>query len=490
MDPGGILRGASFRERWLKLESLREHTFLHFVNEHLPWLGTRDLSQFREIVGGCSPFTTTTDCPRPVDPADLASVAVAFHQSHGTLSPAVQRSLKLLCNGATTARVAHQPNFLPSFNVALQPAVLDALCKDSLAECQILLIVDYDSSANRRYRNAFFPSASCRSGYISITAPASRLCPNSLMYFEAPPSLAYLARTIDRIRQVALFDLNRGRSVDIDDPKSQVRRDLEKSLDELGQDLTIARASSVSLCDFNAAYLSRVVNKHWGLATVFMSGMRCLPLMSEHIEYLWTKAEFLASCQLTAAQILESAGLIIRRSLVRCASEVPFWLICECSSRVNLHWVDRQGESATGCCGVCDQVHIVRRACVKELVVAAKLVPRVTVDDLLDGFAWDHHIGCGYRGALEHHVFSSLVGELMGIRRVPDFLSRRGRDFSVGSLMRKSYYARLSSEVRDKVAPANLAAELLAAGRGSVAHSAVWGVMASLAGNYNELLAE
>jgi hypothetical protein len=425
-----------------------------------------------------------------VSGADLASIAVAFHQSHGTLSAAVQHNLELLRNGAATARVAHQPNFLPSFNVALQSAVLEALGTDLPAESKILMVVDYDTSANRRYRNAVFPSISCHLGYISITAPSSSMRPGSLMHFESPPSLTYLAKMIDRMRQIALSDLNRVRSGDIDEAKGEVRNGLEQSLDVLRRDLVFAQASSNSLCDFNAAYLSRVVNKHWGLATVFLSGRRCLPLMAEHIEYLWAKAKSLASCQLRAAQVLEGAGLNVRRALVLCASEVPFWLACGCSNRVDLHWLDRPGESATGCCGVCNQVHIVRRAEVKELVVAAKLIPRVTVDDLLDGLAWGHRIGCGYRGSLEHHVFSSLVGELMGIRRVPDFLSRRGREFGVGSLVRKSYYSRLSSEVREGAPQAICAAKLMTAGRGSIAHSAAWGVLASLAGNYKELLGE
>src|SRR5947208_3314944 len=91
-------------------------------------------------------------------------------------------ALESFAAGADLRRVAHQPNFLPSFSILSMLLALGYMQTDSRTpKVPTYFIVDFDDACDKRFRASYLP-ASTPTGWRRLEMP---IRPKSLM-FEVP----------------------------------------------------------------------------------------------------------------------------------------------------------------------------------------------------------------------------------------------------------------------------------------------------------------
>lgn len=463
----------SFRANWSGLSVSSDQRFLELREDCTPWLTPTTLDEFVRFLEEPSTESHSAGRLEPVTQARAAHIAVEFHLRAGTLTDAVRRQINAYRAELPTIRVAHQPNFLPAWNIVAQTALCDAVARSfSKNACQVFVLVDYDVNTDRRYRHALFPSISAHNGFRSLSAPPLHHSDEALMFADTKPAASFAMDTVKIVNAIARQDLGVIRHGFND--HSINRYMLGCGEETFARHFNEAFQRGRNLADANAIFLSRIVNIVLGLPTTFLPGHKLLSLLVPQLEYFWAESGNLAHATMKAADQLKKARLTVSRSLVGDSHTAPFWLLCaKCDSRLPLRWA-KVGQTAVPdvcrLCGNCSgQVRLEDLPDLLQNPDRPTLIPRVMLDDLLDGVAWQHIAGCSYRGGLEHHAFSALVARNMKLRPLPEFFSQRRQAESLAGLVPSSYLDAL--EVGDDCKQAR---ELLATGRASIAHTLLW----------------
>lgn len=370
------------------------------------------------------------------DRSSLAERAREFHGRAGTLTDGVEANIDRYERSAPCVRVAHQPNFLPAVNVIAQAAVCNAL--NGLlggAYAEVFFLVDYDLNDDRRYRRATLPSLHSRTGTWTASAPPPRV-PAAWMTREDAPAMRFVNQLEVNVRRWASQQIS---SLPRSAGRAGLRRRAEENLTTIVGALEKAAANARDLADFNAIFLSWIVNEVLGLPTLFISGTAALPQIAGHIEALWHA----------------------RAALSRAAGVAPLWRRCTCGGRL-------APDETIPCCGNCGADARVDDANVGSLAGGGDLIPRIVADDLLDGVAWGNIAGCDYRGGLPHYARSALAARRLGLRPLPMFLSTRAPQHPARHLIGEEFAAALEAE------PQHPAAQLVASGRVSAVMPLLW----------------
>ena len=173
----------------------------------LPWINSGELYEFATLLQLSQRLTERADAPPPIGAEKVAQLSLDFHQRAGTLTDQVARTISRFASGVPTIRVSHQPNFLPSLNVALQPTLLNDLgAHISNAPAEIFLLLDYDVASDRRFRHSLFPSLSLRAGYYSTSLGPLKDSSSLLMYAEPKPKQESIKLAYSKIRQLTSQD--------------------------------------------------------------------------------------------------------------------------------------------------------------------------------------------------------------------------------------------------------------------------------------------
>ena len=444
-----------------------------YVAEIAPWLTVKDSEGFASTLSMIPRNKPTNDFPPVVPPRKICQLSREFHSSARTLTDPISVTLHQYQTGSYSLGISHQPNFLPSLNVAMQPVVLNGIANILGGKSsQLFSLLDYDVASDRRYRHAIFPSPILRDGYYSASIRRSHDSRFLLMSREIRPSRLAIEQVMTMIEQISFQDAAMIRKLRLEG--SAGIDAMRQRLAMIRDYLTDAWAQSSRLSQMNSMLLSKIINVQFEMPIAFVEGHRVLRLMGEHCEYLWNRCRLLVAECRAVAGALEDSGLTVRRALVPDVTWVPFWGVCPRGHRVSLHWTSVLSLMATGRCGVCDVTLRISRHNVGHAVSSGSLIPKVMTDNLLDRMAWGHLAMCGYRGGLEHSIFSTMVADRLGLRSLPEFLSRRITHADLHDVVANPYYSLI--DVLDRLsAPGSArAAEILSAGRGSVAHWILW----------------
>jgi hypothetical protein len=399
------------------------------------------------------------------DRGALAHESRAFHRRADTLTPAVEENLSRYADNAPCARVAHQPNFLPSVNVVAQAAVChDLNLRMGGSHAEVFFLVDYDANDDRRYRHAALPSLLARSGVWHLSAPSTDLA-GLIMFRESPPTTDFITACIAAIRgwagqQVAFL------------PNVRTRRSLRHRLAEavasIESTFHFAADRARSLADFNAIVLSRMVNRVLGLPTLFLPGSRTFPIIAGSIESIWRARAAIESA--TAATSRHRNGEAVRTATPGIGAG-PLWKECECGMRLaltgNVH-ADRLHFS----CRRCGAAGAVDDNNVCDFSAKGVLIPRVIADDLLDGLVWGNAVGCDYRGGLPHYQKSARAARELGLPVLPMYLSTRRSDASIEHLAGPEFAPTLDAMAEGRAPVA--ARDLVVRGRASMVFALMW----------------
>ena len=467
----------SFRSQWARLTHVIPGKGYQFQESVAPWLNSVSLKDFRQHLRA----DAETQCritPQPVKPGFLAGLARQFHLRAGTLTGAVEQALEDYAGGAQSLRVAHQPNFFASVNVAGQAAVCYNLAQLlSPSPVQIFFIVDYDVNTDRRYRHAVLPSLSSHMGFHSLSAPALHRKQEAFIFGEDKPDKAYLDHITQLIHAYSTHDLAIIRETH--GYSKANRHGLLARQEALQEHITSAFENGRSFAEMNAIFLSRYINIELKLPTIFVQGSLALTRASDHIEYLWSRSgDYYAACR-SAAAALEDIEVIVSRSLVPSPDLAPFWMKCDRDfARVAMYWTNRSHRSASGICARCGSgVTITSKSVAKRSADPSQpaLIPRVVWDDLLDGFAWGYLGGCSYRGGIEHYMFAAAVASRMGLQPLPEFISE-----CMNTLGPTSEFEEAAQLMAKKQGPlqertgGRPAVQVARSGRASAVHSILW----------------
>jgi hypothetical protein len=424
--------------------------------------------------------TTIGRVSRPQRREALATIATEFHQRAGTLTAAVSENLNRYRNGALCLRTAHQPNFLPAVNIVAQPLLnnqlgqLLHLAHNSQPDQQpglkqppseVFFLVDYDLDNDRRYRRACLPSPSTQAGVLTIAAPAEQRPSGRLMCDEPPPTPVQLQRLASRLDGWVRCEL---RAVTAKPRRQALHRMAAGNLHELHQTLVSAAAVARNLADFNSIVLSRIINLHLGLPTLFLPGTAAWRAMSADLAQVWSRREEIRYAAERATRDIWPSSLPVTGT--SCC--VPFWIRCRCAQRLPIPGNPQRTPKLVVCPG-CRRPHCISDSNAPEQIRKGNLFPRVLPDDLLDGQIWGNLAGCDYRGGVEHVAHSMSTAYRLGMRPLPLYMSRRDIAASWQDLT-GPHFAPLCQHLPGESTGMAASRELVVSGRVSIALPLIW----------------
>jgi hypothetical protein len=393
----------------------------------------------------------------------LLRESTEFHRRADTLTAQVIANLDRYKADADCIRTAHQPNFLASVNIVGQAAACHLLNRELGGHhAEVFFVLDYDVNDDRRYRHATFPSLSSPHGIWTVSAGAARRLAPILMHREPLPSHEFLGAIVPRIQSWALQQIAvLPRSHRSKELKDRVARGVER----LRSVVENAAGKATGLADFNAMVLSWVVNRVLGLPTMFLPGSRALPSVADHLQAAWHSREEIVRASHSAEPAPVGADGLS-------SDTAPFWKQCPCGARLALHEsADRRRCSYR--CQYCGASGWVDDRNIGEVCAEGSLVPKVLVDDLLDGTAWGNIAGCDYRGGARHYMQSRLVAHSLALDPLPVWLSARSPDRSIEHISGVEMSATLTGSTAGRLGTA-AAHRLIASGRASAALPLLW----------------
>jgi hypothetical protein len=435
---------------WLGVRSLREFAL---QIEHHPLIETAPSSKLREVSA--------------LERESIARISTSFHERANTLTEAVQENLARYKAGADCVRAAHQPNFLPATNIVGQAALIHRLTRQlGRGYSEVFFLIDYDLNTDRRYRHASLPSVSARTGLRTFSAPPLGGSPPSLMYLEPPPSEQFITEVCSRLHDWVYQDAYQLRRTV---PGLALQSSVRKAKETIEELLVHSAKAAESLADFNAILLSQMVNRILGLPTLFLPGSRLLSVMADPIVSVWNSRAEISTAASKARRILNDLGLPTGSPV---QDMVPLWLICPCGNRIPIVGSSRR-KSYMAECKRCRRVNKIDDRSIFDHAKKSRIVPKVLADDLLDGLAWGNIAGCDYVGGIGHYVQSSLVADILGLRRLPVYLSARATTARAQSLAGPAFSAALSDSTSTPRLSDRLFDTLLS-GRASFVFPLIW----------------
>lgn len=309
----------------------------------------------------------------------LSSAIAETHRRAGTLTTAVERALTQLTSGdGTILRIAHTPDWLPYRSVALLPLLLDELARSvrlrrpDICTVQIFLVVEADDARDSRMRWAAIPDLTRRNGELMVGCGLSRRTARRIAASLPPPDDHQLALTDRKLgdhckEHLRMLGVSRfGNSAAF----------LRENLTCISEDLSAAQATAQSLSDFNTTWLSRLVNRRWGLPTLFVQYSVIAP--------------YLGKCIRATAAHLASRG----------HHRDGFWLVCSsCGSRIRAE-VNGVGDTTEECPACSRRIRAGGELLPHE--GSGMLMPRLAAEVALDDLLWNTPLGASYIGSAAH----------------------------------------------------------------------------------------
>jgi hypothetical protein len=388
----------------------------------------------------------------------LAELSERFHRRSGTLTRAVQDNLQILSSDALRLRLAHQPNLFMSLGVAAQFVALDCMTGElkRLHEgpvSQFYLIVSHDSADDSRFGVAHLPSPTSRNGSVPLTGAVAHADKHKVMWAIRAPTAEMCQAWMTQIRDLAFqqrAELDRlGKYV----PRSLI---LER-LEEVESILFRCVRSTERLVDFNAMFISQIVNCYWGLPTAFVPAdelqKHMLPAYGELIQ-LWPQI------QESVVRFSRQFPELAMPGMEDIEGLSPLWVVCanvagatRCATRVRLRIGRTKPLTFVGECTVCATPYAFVIGSYEnptlECLEQSNIAPAVLLDDLLDVFGLGVVGGVGYIGGAPHMALVNHVLQDLGRRSLVDFLWRPlGNYFSMSDCLAVTSLAKATTVQR------------------------------------------
>ena len=346
--------------------------------------------------------------------AGLGQAITRFHKNAGTLTPKVEDAIsRLMIGSGPVLRIAHTPDWLPYRSVALLPVLLNSIAEKAMEagrpeSIEIFLVVDTDLAADKRIRRASIPDAFSKSGQLDLLNGISRKSGSRPIVHVGLPEHSHIDRVISDLEQHVrkhLRSLGFGRN-------SQALDFIITNLDTIREDLRAAHRSSTSVGEMNAAWLSRLVNNHWKLPTLFLAHTAASPYLLQAYAQVAASRPMIKNALGRLAELEPRIAASKYFATAVSGQASGFWIICEvCGARSN---ADMSAPGLACCeCGTCGRSICISLQSSHPAEAQARVVPRVLSDSLLDSYFWNIAAGTSYVGSTEHVLITLAVARLL-----------------------------------------------------------------------------
>lgn len=416
--------------------------------------------------------SSTPFLPSLVDRIELRKIAEQFHNQAGTLTPEVKKNIQLFADNAPILRIAHQANTFASLNIFSQFVFLDQIAHNlssdhSILPCQIYIYIDYDLASDRRFRVSHFPDVDRNDGSLSLSSVASSDFRKLGRAVDKPSQEKIKAwiKSLDELVKRDLAILRRGRIPEI------IPDQLYERLKGIETEIWEAYDRSQSLSEFNAIFLSRIVNLHWKIPIAFFPSTLIVPRMKRHYEFLLQQYPMIVDSVNEILSTLGQRNIAVPETLRQSLDIFPIWYICpSCLTRILLTLSSRTSLDVKGVCRTCKAPYrftLGSYANPDLEPIYERMAPKVLFDDLLDIVGLVISGGTGYIGNAQHVVISNLIAARSGWNVPPETLWRM-RGIYYGLAECRSAQMLISGKNQALPARAEMALQLVFFGRASI----------------------
>jgi hypothetical protein len=361
-----------------------------------------------------------------VDNFSLVKIAEEFHLRAGTLTDGVRENLQRFSHNAPVLRIAHTADHFAYFAVYAQFIYLDFAAKfleknALLSPCQLFFIVDWDDISDKRLRMSQFPDVDREHGALHISFPVPREFHGKIQCAIGKPSRQTITNWLASIEELSHANIKKLYCLGVKCPDTNL---FSSRINMIRKEIWEAYDRSLNLSDFNAIFMSRLVNLYWGIPTAFFPMTEVAPLMRKCYEYLLKQYPSLVEISDQVVTRLQTRGISIKNNLRLHSEDFPLWYICpKCQRRIGLKIHSKMTLSVSGQCHTCgfETWHDLGRFSNPNLEeIAERIVPKVLFDELTDIIGWNMSGGVSYEGSTEHILTNSLIAKKLGLAVPPE----------------------------------------------------------------------
>ncbi len=343
----------------------------------------------------------------------VGSLGKSFHESAGTLTEPVIKSLNALKAGRQWTRIGHQPNFAAYLKLAglFDAASEAALMSDTVP---VYIVNDFDIMRNERFTRSILPDVTHPRGGRYLSLPINRGTSASKVSFRAErPSYTWLIGAMQLIQENYQHELRIMRSEEFYSVEN---------IEGILADLRYAWEHAVTLSDMASIFLSRLINLRLHNPTVFIPGrklwMAVGPSLSEDLVARWAE---IARAQNVVAIRAAAMNIDFNASWMSNENLAPLWRICACGCRVRLEFGDEK-VTLHGACDQCERQVSMSTAAISDETAEGRMVPRISALDLSEHLAHQIRTGVTYVSSAPHTIAYSLVAHELRIPVLPHIL--------------------------------------------------------------------
>jgi len=369
---------------------------------------------------------------------ELMNKALRFHTEAGTLTKAVADNCRLLKSNMPLLRIAHQPNVFPYLAVIVQFFLLRSASvimsqRYGISPIELYLIVDYDTAGDSRFRTAHYPDVNRKTGVADISAGIPSKSFNKPMFALAKPDRDTVDSWLRTIRSIIRQETIMIRRSNF---RFRSRDTIENNFAQLESMIWDAHSRAKCLTDFNAFFLSQLVNKAWGFPTLFIreSEIRTHPhsVLTEKFISDLKHAEFQASSEIS------QSGVDLKYKIH--PQRFPMWYFCDaCLERLPLTFADKRPNTIATKCPVCKSEYAYDLRDLRSKKNGC-FAPSVILEDLLDIIDLSVAGGSLHVGGAEHVILSNCVAKHIHLPVFPQCVWRpRTVGFGTSELLSISF---------------------------------------------------
>lgn len=368
--------------------------------------------------------------PRPlagVSGPELAGLAKRFHERAGTLTSKVKASIDKLSGENPRLLLAHQPNVLPSLNV-LAPVVLLRCVGDVLAanykidSTVIFFLVDYDTADDARFRSAKYPDPFSRGGVLSLSGGVLKHQRRIQMSHLPKPDLTHVVRWIEQIKcSIAhVATLTKAARLLAHGEWKQRFAVVREELNLVAREMMCAYEAASTLSEFNAFFLSRVINELWDQEVCFIPGGLVHSKTGKALEWAVRNAASISRYAGEGTELLQRYGYNACFNIA--PEDALLWYVCDdCLERINVR-VEASNVIAEHLCPLSREHKTVAVSLDEVAALEGKLYPKVILDNLFDIIVLGKCGGTGYIGQAAHVLVSNYVAGRLSLNNPPQIL--------------------------------------------------------------------
>lgn len=376
-----------------------------------------------------------------IDFDEIASISKDFHRKAGTIDSVID-TINLIASDAPKLRIAHTPDMFAYLGVYTQFIFLDIVSRQLSTTtgkpvCTLMFLVDHESIQDKRLRASNLPDVDRDHGSLKIKYPL-----NESLYYKSnfsveQPTKEIIDQWVTELDRYIGFNLSVLRKNNAQ-PK-HVGTIFRDRLEFIRSELIESSERAENLAEFNAIFLSRIINNYWKIPVAIIPVTKTAKYFSKCYEYLITIYPQLVETSLKAIHNLRGNGVDIKENLILKSNSFPLWFICpKCNTRVQL-WImsNSQLKLEGRCIGCSNDYRFDLGSYSKPNLnpLLENIAPKVLFDELTDILGWQVRGGTSYIGSAEHIIVNSMIAKESGLKVPPEAIWRpRGAMFGFAEL--------------------------------------------------------